>query len=164
MSQFIDGIIARDDHSIYFSISTGCGCLTLNVPGTSWIIHWIAPEGRDCPFLFGKYGPVSISDKTSHCKISWSLEIVRFVFRFVWSLLNWWQAHRQHCCRRANQISKQCNDLNYQSGGFDTGHSTYTEWHRVVALKFTSTVVCLWPGLIYLTGTAPTVHCPQPRH
>ena len=33
-------------------------------------------------------GPVSISDKTSYFKISWSLEAVRFVFRIVQSLWN----------------------------------------------------------------------------
>ena len=31
-----------------------------------------------------------------------------------------WQAHRQHCCRRASQISKRCDNLNYQSRGFET--------------------------------------------
>ena len=31
-----------------------------------------------------------------------------------------WQAPRQHCCRRACQISKRCDDLNYQSRGFET--------------------------------------------
>ena len=33
-------------------------------------------------------GPVSIYDKTSYRKISWSLEAVRFVFKIVWSLWN----------------------------------------------------------------------------
>ena len=33
-------------------------------------------------------GPVSISEKTSFRKISWSLEAARFVFRIVWSLWN----------------------------------------------------------------------------
>ena len=31
-----------------------------------------------------------------------------------------WQAHRQHCCRGACQISKRCDNLNYQSRGFET--------------------------------------------
>ena len=31
-----------------------------------------------------------------------------------------WQAHWQHCCRCACQISKRCNDWNYQSRGFET--------------------------------------------
>ena len=30
-----------------------------------------------------------------------------------------WQAPRQQCCRRSCQISKRCNDLNYQSCGFE---------------------------------------------
>ena len=34
-------------------------------------------------------GPISISDKTSYCKISQSLEATRFVFKIVWSLWNW---------------------------------------------------------------------------
>ena len=31
-----------------------------------------------------------------------------------------WQAPRQRCCRCPCQISKQCDDWNYQSRGFDT--------------------------------------------
>ena len=31
-----------------------------------------------------------------------------------------WQAHWQHCYRCACQISKRCNDWNYQSRGFET--------------------------------------------
>ena len=31
-----------------------------------------------------------------------------------------WQAPRQHCCRCACQISKRCDNLNYQSRGFET--------------------------------------------
>ena len=31
-----------------------------------------------------------------------------------------WQAPWQHCCRGACQISKRCDDLNYQSRGFKT--------------------------------------------
>ena len=31
-----------------------------------------------------------------------------------------WQAPRHQCCRRACQISKRCDDLNYQSRGFET--------------------------------------------
>ena len=30
-----------------------------------------------------------------------------------------WQAHRQHCCRSACQISKLCNNLNSQSRSFE---------------------------------------------
>ena len=31
-----------------------------------------------------------------------------------------WQAHQQHCCQGACQISKRCVNLNYQSRGFET--------------------------------------------
>ena len=31
-----------------------------------------------------------------------------------------WQAPRQHCCRCAYQISERCDNLNYQSRGFET--------------------------------------------
>ena len=31
-----------------------------------------------------------------------------------------WQAHRQHCCRCACQISKRCDNFNNQSRGFET--------------------------------------------
>ena len=31
-----------------------------------------------------------------------------------------WQAPRQHCCRRACQISKRCDNFNYQSRGLET--------------------------------------------
>ena len=59
--------------------------------------------------------PVSISEKTSYRKISWSLEAARFAFRS-----EIWQALRQHCCRCACQISKRYDNLKYQSRGFET--------------------------------------------
>ena len=31
-----------------------------------------------------------------------------------------WQAHRQHCCRRACQISEQSDNSKYKSRGFET--------------------------------------------
>ena len=31
-----------------------------------------------------------------------------------------WQAHRQHCCRGACQISERCDKSHYQSRGFET--------------------------------------------
>ena len=31
-----------------------------------------------------------------------------------------WQAYRQHCCRCTCQISKRCDNLKYQSRGFET--------------------------------------------
>ena len=40
------------------------------------------------PNCIGNLGPISISDKTSYCKITWSIEAARFVFRIVRSLWN----------------------------------------------------------------------------
>ena len=64
-------------------------------------------------------GPVSISEKTSYYRISQNLEAVRFLFRIA-SRSEIWQPHRHHCCRCACQISKRCDNLNYQSRGFET--------------------------------------------
>ena len=54
-------------------------------------------------------GPVSISDKTSYRKISWSLEAARLLFIIV-NHSEIWQAHWQHCCRCACQISNWCEN------------------------------------------------------
>ena len=51
-----------------------------------------------------KQGPVSISEKTS--ELSYRFEI--------------WQAHRQHCCRSACQISERSDNSKYKSRGFET--------------------------------------------
>ena len=61
-------------------------------------------------------GPVSISYKTSYCKISQSLEAARFMFRIVRSL---WNLTGTSAGRCACQISKWCDDFNYQSRGFE---------------------------------------------
>ena len=58
---------------------------------TKWIIPrstiWLSVvPGTQLKTRF--HGPVSISEKTSYRKISWSLEAARFVFRIVWSLWN----------------------------------------------------------------------------
>ena len=34
-----------------------------------------------------------------------------------------WQARRQQCCLRACQISKRCDDFNYQSRGFESSRN-----------------------------------------
>ena len=52
-----------------------------------------------------KLGPVSISDKTSVWKVSWSLKAAGFVFRLFRSLC---------------QIPRWCDKLNYQYGSFET--------------------------------------------
>ena len=41
-------------------------------------------------------GPVSLSDKTSYCKILWSLKAMRFVFKLS-NRSEIWQAPPQHC-------------------------------------------------------------------
>ena len=46
---------------------------------SSWSMQLLAPSQQ---------GPVSISEKMSYRKISWSLEAARFVLRIVWSLWN----------------------------------------------------------------------------
>ena len=37
-----------------------------------------------------------------------------------------WQAVQQHCCRDACQLSKRCDDLNYQSRVFETSRDLTT--------------------------------------
>ena len=72
------------------SLST-CGLLKLNnisIPVFSVLIGnvevLIGMFSSRCKNL----GPVSISDKTSYCKISQSLEAMRFIFKIVWLLWN----------------------------------------------------------------------------
>ena len=88
------------------------------------------------------------------------------------------QAPRQHCCRCACQISKRCDDLNYQSCGFDTScdftmrrlmrywyvalvpsHPTCTVYWGVLKVTwyllmqyFSKTSVQLWPPVIIFSG------------
>ena len=64
-------------------------------------------------------GPVSISEKTSFRKISWSLEATRLVLKLSYRF-EIWQAHRQHCCRSACQISEQSDNSKYKSRDFET--------------------------------------------
>ena len=61
-------------------------------------------------------GPVSISDKTSYCKISKSLEVARFVFRIVPSLWN----------LTGTSAAERWDDINYQSRGFETSWALTT--------------------------------------
>ena len=88
------------------------------------------------------------------------------------------QAPRQHCCRCACQISKRCDDLNYQSCGFDTSCDftirrlmrywyvtlvpsppTCTVYWGVLKVTwyllmqyFSKTSVQLWPPVIIFSG------------
>ena len=50
--------------------------------------EWYAKWKITFPVITGKLGPVSISEKMSYRKISWSLEAARFVFGIVRSLWN----------------------------------------------------------------------------
>ena len=65
---------------------------------------------RHWPILF-RVG-YSLSGKMSYCKISRSLEVARFEFRFFQSL---WNLAGPSC-----QISERCNNYNTQSRGFET--------------------------------------------
>ena len=62
-------------------------------------------------------GRVSISNKMSYGKLSWSLKVTRFVFKIVQSLWNFTDTSATLLLR---QISKQCNNLNYQSHVFES--------------------------------------------
>ena len=55
-----------------------------------WCSKLIRPHQVPCMYHYHpkSLGPVSISEKTSFRKISWSLEVARFVFRIVRSLWN----------------------------------------------------------------------------
>ena len=66
-------------------------------------------------------GPVSISDKTSYRKISWSLAAARLVVKIIASLWNL-SALRQHSwwCRGASQISERLCNSKYKSRSFET--------------------------------------------
>ena len=79
--------------------------------------------------MSGKYGtglnlgPVSISDKTSYRKISWSLEQLvsrprdwQFGFSYRFEI---WEALRQHYCRSACQISERLYNSKYKSRDFE---------------------------------------------
>ena len=85
-------------------------------------------------------GHVLISHKAFSCKISktskprdWYLEMS--------DCSEIWQAHRQHCCRCACQISKPCDNSNCQSCSFETSqHRTmrYLIWYWDGALVYCS--------------------------
>ena len=81
-------------------------------------IMWITTTGKILYWNRGQV-PVSISNKTSYHKISWSLGAMRFVFEIV-NRSEIWQAPQQHCCWGTCQISKWCDNSNYQSYGFET--------------------------------------------
>ena len=66
-----------------FRIGVSVGLVTSHLPIGKW---WHYPV--QCGDIISNLGPVSISDKTTCFKISWSLEAARFVFRIVRSLWN----------------------------------------------------------------------------
>ena len=54
-----------------------------------------------------------------------------------------WQAPRQHCCRGACQMSKRCDNSNYQSRGFETSRDLTIRhliryWNRSVLQAISS--------------------------
>ena len=59
-------------------------------------------------------GPVSISYKTSYHKIIWSIEPRDWYFKLS-RRFEIWQAHWQHYCRGACQISEQSHNSKYKS-------------------------------------------------
>ena len=60
-------------------------------------------------------GPISISDKTSYRKISWCVEVARFVFRIVWSLSNMTGTSADHGSTAADVPVKFQSDAIIQS-------------------------------------------------
>ena len=71
--------------------------------------QWINFESRLVVFLWWDQGPVSISDKTSYCKISQNLEAARFLFILVRSLWN---------LTGISAAPLWCDDLNSQTCDF----------------------------------------------
>ena len=65
-----------------------------------------------------RHGPVSISNKRSYRKISWSLKALRFVFVIVWSL--WNLTGTSAAAEPSVTISIRCDNIDYQSCGFET--------------------------------------------
>ena len=69
-----------------------------------------------CRVFVKGQGPVSISDKTSCRKISWSREIGSLDYLTAFEI---WQTHRQHCCHGACQISERSYNSKDNSRGFE---------------------------------------------
>ena len=53
-----------------------------------------------------------------------------------------WQAHRQHCCRSACQISERSDDFKYKSRGFETLRDL-TE-RRLLGYWDAAQAICSW--------------------
>ena len=73
-----------------------------------------------------------------------------------------WQAPRQQCCRCACQISKRCDNLNYQSRSFETSrdptirrHIGYWSGALVYAGRMTSTNGSMIPGIAHSNPFSP---------
>ena len=64
--------------------------------------------------------PSTSSDKTSYCKVSQP----QTLYLELSDRSEIRQAPRQHRCRKACKISKRCDNLNHQSGGFETSDIT----------------------------------------
>ena len=82
---------------------------------TIWY-HW-----NELTTLQGLY---SLSGRTPYCKISWSIEAVRFGLDFS-NHSEIWQAPRQQRCRVACQISERYEHYNTQSRGLETSRKDF---------------------------------------
>ena len=72
---------------------------------TQWVLHTWAPSQYPKRRLFVRSRKVS-KPRDWYFKLSYRFEI--------------WQAHRQHCCRSACQISERSDNSKYKSRGFET--------------------------------------------
>ena len=70
--------------------------------------------------LSRKLGPVSLYPKRRFIVRSREVSKSRDLYLELFDRSEIWQAHRQHCCRCACQISKRYVSLKYQSRGFET--------------------------------------------
>ena len=75
-----------------------------------------------------------------------------------------WQAHRQQCCRGACQISKRCDNINYQSLGFETSRDLtimrlIRYWNGAQASLMQ--INCPWPHRAVATDQTQWIH-PRP--
>ena len=90
---YFDGTLSRYPVQVYFaslnSDPSTCKCYFFRFPASStWVDHDMQYIAALLTIALWIPGPVSIFEKTSYRKISWSLEGAWFVFRIVRSLWN----------------------------------------------------------------------------
>ena len=61
---------------------------------------------------------VSILDKTSYHKISWSIETPRLLVHIIPYCFGTWQVSLHQCCRNTCRVSKRSDNSKYKSSGF----------------------------------------------